>query len=180
MPDFSLSTASVLLHEHVKDTYQLHHAQMVAEALRAYAQKFNEDGNLWYITGLLHDIDYFEYPQEHPQKSLMWFAEWGFPQELIHAVAAHGISIPRLIPQSRLAKTLIAVDELCGFLYAYSLMRPEGYIGMKASSAKKKFKDKAFAAKISREEITYGVEQLGVDLAEHMAFLINVFQKIPS
>ncbi len=170
-------SAEKLLEEHVKDEYQKLHAHMVAKAMKAYAQKFGEDENLWYITGLLHDLDYFEYPQEHPRKSVEWFRQWGFPEELIHAVEAHGIFEPRIEPETRLAKTLIAVDELCGFLHAYSLMRPEGYVGMSASKAVKKFKDKAFAAKISREEILYGAEKLGVDFLEHVNFLIDVFQK---
>lgn len=148
---------------------------MVADVMRAYAKKFSEDEDLWYITGLLHDIDYFEYPDEHPKKSLEWFKEWGYPEDLIHAVEAHGIFEPRVEPETKLAKTLIAVDELCGFLHAYSLMRPQGYGGMKASKAMKKFKDRSFAAKVDRDEIRYGVEQLGVDLLEHVNFVIKVF-----
>lgn len=177
--EFSRIQAEQLLDEHVKDDYQKLHAHMVANAMEAYADKFGEDKDLWYITGLLHDLDYFEYPSEHPGKSLDWFKKWDYPDELIHAVAAHGIFEPRIKPQSDLAKALIAVDELCGFLHAYSLMRPGGYEGMKASKAKKKFKDKAFAAKVSREEILYGVEELGVDFSEHVTFLIEVFGRFP-
>jgi putative nucleotidyltransferase with HDIG domain len=162
-----------LLNEYVKDDYLIKHSLMVAKGLEAYSIKFNEDKDLWYITGLLHDIDYFQFPAEHPSKSLGWFKEWEFPQELIHAVAAHGISLPRIKPESNLAKALIAVDELQGLLYAYSLMRPTGFEGMEAKSALKKFKDKAFAAKIDRNEIQYGVNELGVDLKEHIQFLID-------
>jgi predicted hydrolase (HD superfamily) len=71
-----------VLQEHVKDEYQVFHAQMVAKALEAYARKFNEDSDLWYITGLLHDLDYFEFPNEHPAKSIEWFAQLGYPEEL--------------------------------------------------------------------------------------------------
>jgi len=165
--------AQRLLEEHVKDEYQLRHAQMVARVMQAYAQEFGEDMDLWYITGLLHDLDYFEYPNEHPNKSVGWFKEWDYPEELIHAVQAHGYKLTGIEPTTKMAKTLVAVDELCGFLYAYSLMRPTGFEGMKASKAVKKFKDKSFAAKVSREEVLYGVDKLGVDLTKHFDFVIQ-------
>lgn len=166
-----------LLKEYVKEDYQILHAQMVAKALAGYASKYNADEELWYITGLLHDIDYYKFPELHPQESLKWFKEWGYPEELIHAVAAHGITEPRVTPKSELAKVLIASDELCGFIYAYSLMRPTGMEGMKAKSVVKKFKDKAFAAKIDREEIKYGVDALGIDLKEHIDNIISYLNK---
>lgn len=168
--------AQKVLEEHVKDDYQRLHAEMVAEVLREYAKKFGEDEDLWYVTGLLHDLDYFEFPEEHPRKSLEWFKEWGYPEELIHAVKAHGLFDPRVEPESQLAKCLIATDELAGLLYAYSLMRPTGFEGMKAKSAKKKFKDKSFAAKVDRDEINYGLEKFGVDFSEHVSFMVGVFQ----
>lgn len=162
-----------LLNEHVKDTYQLHHAEMVAKALAGYARLYKQDEDLWYLTGLLHDIDYYEFPNVHPVESVKWFKEWGYPEELIHAVAAHGTYEPRVKPESLLANVLIASDELCGLIYAYSLMRPNGMTGMEAKSLLKKFKDKGFAAKISRDEIQYGVDLLKIDLKEHAANLIS-------
>jgi putative nucleotidyltransferase with HDIG domain len=168
--------AEKLLNEYVKDEYLIKHSNMVAKGMEAYAKKQNEDVELWFITGLLHDLDYYQFPLEHPTKSITWFKDWDFDSALIHAIAAHGISEPRVIPESNLAIYLIAVDELTGLLYAYSLMRPTGSDGMVAKSAMKKFKDKAFAAKIDREEILYGVGLLGIDLKEHMDFLIqNIF-----
>lgn len=164
--------ARILLNEYVKEPYQILHAEMVAKALEAYAKKYNEDQELWYITGLLHDLDYYQHPKEHPKKSLSWFSEWGYPEELIHAVAAHSPELPRITPNSMLAKALIASDELCGLIYAYSLMRPTGMDGMEAKSVLKKFKDKAFAAKIDRSEISHGVELMGIDLKEHIENLI--------
>lgn len=174
--------AQQLLQEHVQDEYQKMHALMVATALEAYAKKLGEDEDLWYLTGLLHDLDYFEYPNEHPTESLKWFADWGYPQDLIHAVSAHAHSLGRTDedPQTKLAWALIAVDELAGFLYAYSLMRPEGYEGMKASSIKKKFKDKHFAAKVDRDEIMYGVQGFDVDFGEHALFLVEIFKSMNS
>ena len=174
--DYKLPTreeAEELLKKYIQDDYLILHSHMVAKGVEAYAEKFNGNKELWYITGLLHDLDYYQFPSEHPLKSLEWFKEWGYPEELIHAIAAHGTREPRVEPQTDLAKVLIAVDEMMGILYAYSLMRPSGFDGMEAKSAIKKFKDKAFAAKIDRSEIMYGVDILGVDLKEHIELLIN-------
>lgn len=168
-----------LLKEHVKDDYQILHAHMVAAGLEQYAKKFVEDQELWYITGLLHDLDYFEHPAAHPETGLQWYKDWGYPEEFIHAVAAHGIKLPRIKPESKLAKALIAVDEMSGLLYAYFLMRPTGFEGMEAKSVKKKFKDKAFAAKIDRQEIQYGMDELGVDLVGHVQTLLEAFKDLP-
>lgn len=173
----SREKAEDVLREYVKDSYLLLHSHMVASGLEAYAIQNNQDKDLWFITGLLHDLDYGNFPDEHPNKSLIWFKDWEYPEDLIYAVAAHATNNPRLEPKTLLAKTLIAVDELAGILYAYSLMRPDGFTGMNAKGALKKFKDKAFAAKISREEIQYGVDQLGTDLKEHIQFLIDVYKK---
>jgi len=103
---------------------------------------------LRHITGLLHDVDYDEYPDKHPLKSVEWFQKLDVPEELIHAVKAHAYGITGVEPETPLASALIAVDELSGFLYAYSLMRPTGFDGMKPSKVAKKLKDPAFAAKV--------------------------------
>uniref|UniRef100_A0A7C4TSA1 HD domain-containing protein n=1 Tax=candidate division WWE3 bacterium TaxID=2053526 RepID=A0A7C4TSA1_UNCKA len=172
----SREAAQKLLEQHVKDDYQKMHSKMVAAGLEAYAEKFGEDKDLWYITGLLHDLDYYEFPDQHPLESLKWFKEWDYPEELSHAVSAHYWKKTNEMPNSKLAATLISTDELAGFLYAYSLMRPTGWEGMEASSVKKKFKDKTFAAKIDREEIMFGVEKLGIDFKDHVDFLIGVYK----
>jgi lysyl-tRNA synthetase class 2 len=173
----SKEEALKLLEEHVKDDYQKLHAKMVAESMKMYANKFSANEDLWYITGLLHDLDYHKFPDEHPKESLKWFSEWGYPQELIQAVSAHAMGSGRTEtqPKTQLDFALIACDELSGLLYAYSLMRPTGFEGMEAKSVMKKFKDKAFAAKIDREEIKKGVEGLGIDLKEHIENLIKTF-----
>lgn len=171
--------AHKLLNGHVKDDYQRLHSLMVANAMESYAQKFKENVDLWYVTGLLHDLDYFEFPAEHPKKEVEWFKEWGYPEGLIQAAAAHGWDRTGIQPISKLDYTLIACDELSGLLYAYSLMRPTGFTGMEAKSAIKKFNNKAFAAKVNREEIMKGVTGLQVDLKEHIAFLIETFSKMP-
>lgn len=171
--------AQEVLEEHVEDEYQLLHAFMVASAMEAYANELGEDEDLWYITGLLHDLDYEEYPDEHPMQSIDWLSEMDVPEELIHAVEAHAYMITGVEPENALANALIAIDELSGFLYAYSLMRPTGFGGMKASKVVKKLKDKAFAAKISRDDIYYGIEKFEVDTKEHITFLIDIFDSLP-
>ena len=168
------------LEEHVKEPYQIIHAKMVAAAMEMYAKQFGANADLWYITGLLHDLDYFEFPDEHPKKSLVWFKEWGYPQELIDTISAHAFGSKRTDtpPKTQFDFALIACDEMAGLLYAYSLMRPTKFTGMEAKSAIKKFKDKSFAAKIDRQEILVGVEGLGLDLKEHATKLIEVFNKM--
>ncbi|MDA1317350.1 MAG: lysine--tRNA ligase [bacterium] len=173
----SKQEALTILEQHVQEPYQRLHAKMVARAMASYAKKYEGDEDLWYITGLLHDLDYDKHPDEHPNESLKWFSDWGYPTELIDAVSAHAFGSNRTTtpPKTQLDFALIACDELSGLLYAYSLMRPTGFEGMEAKSVKKKFKDKAFAAKIDREEIMMGVEGLGIELGEHMINLISVF-----
>lgn len=170
--------AATLLEEYVQDSYQRLHARMVALGLEAYADKFGTHKDLWYITGLLHDLDYFQYPDDHPTKSVEWFKEWGYPEALWHAVAAHAQHRTGVQPQTLLAKTLVATDELAGLLYAYSLMREEKFENMKVSSAMKKFKDSSFAAKVDRAEIMRGVELMGITLEEHIQFLIDVYKQM--
>ena len=165
-----------LLEKHVKEPYQILHAKMVAKGLEAYAHKYGEDTELWYMTGLLHDLDYFEYPTEHPHKSLEWLKERNYPTALINAVAAHAHDRTGYTPKTTLDAAICAVDEMAGFLYAYSLMRPNGFEGMEVSSVKKKFKDKAFAAKIDRDDIKLGLEKLGVELDDHIKLLVEVYQ----
>lgn len=172
--------AFILLDSKVSEEYQRLHSKMVATALEKYAEKFGEDKELWFITGLLHDLDYGLFPEQHPAKSLQWFKEWQYPQELIHAVEAHALNYNGFTtePETKLAAALIACDEMSGLLYAYSLMRPEGFNGMKVKSVKKKFKDKAFAAKINRNDISYGMEELGVDFADHTQVLLEAFSSM--
>ena len=164
-----------LLHEHVQDEYQRLHALMVATALAGYAGHFSEDAPLWYLTGLLHDLDFQEHPDTHPAPSLQWFKGWGYPDALIHAVEAHAYGYHGFttLPQTRLAAALVATDELTGLFYAYRKMNPVRYGEMKPASIKKKFKDPAFAAKIDRATIELGCQHLGVPLDDHIANLVR-------
>lgn len=169
--------AQQLLEQHVQDPYQRHHARMVATAMAAYAEKFGEDPHLWYLTGLLHDIDFEQHPDTHPAESLRWFKAWGYPDELIHAVEAHAYGYHGFttLPQTRLAAALLACDEISGIFYAYQKLNPVPYGQMKASSIKKKIKEPAFAAKVDRATIALGCEKLGVPLDDHVATLIQAF-----
>lgn len=172
--------AQKLLEQHVKDEYQRYHALMTATAVEGYAKLYGEDEDLWYITGLLHDIDFEEHPDVHPGESLKWFKEWGYPEELIHAVEAHayGYNGFTTLPQTKLAAALMACDELCGIFYAYRKLNPIPYGQMKMSSVKKRFNEPKFAAKIERHTITRGCEALGVNLDEHIQNLISFFARL--
>jgi putative nucleotidyltransferase with HDIG domain len=169
--------AQLLLEQHVQDSYQRYHAKMVATAMEGYAKKFNEDPELWYLTGYLHDIDFEKHPGTHPRESLQWFNDWGYPPELIHAVETHayGYNGFTTLPQTKLAAALLASDEISGIFYAYRKLNPVSYGQMKASSIKKKIKEPAFAAKVDRNTIYVGCEHLGVSLDDHVANLITFF-----
>ena len=172
--------ALTLLTEWVSEPYQILHAKMVAAAMEMYAEKFGEDKELWFITGLLHDLDYNKHPEEHPKVSMEFFKENGYPEELIHAVAAHAWERTGIKPESQLAKTLVATDEMSGLIYAYSLVRgADKFNGMESKSVLKRFKELKFAAKINREEIQYGVDLMGITLDEHAKNLIEAFQRMP-
>ncbi len=175
---FTKTFAHELLSKHVQDTYQVLHANMVASVLEAYASKFSEPADLWYSTGLLHDLDYDEFPDEHPKQAIEWLKDLGAPNEMLHAISAHAPAVTGVSAVSLLDFALLATDELCGFLYAYSKMRPTGFVGMKASKVVKKLKDPTFASKISREDIANGVAGLPLDLSEHISFVVDVLNSL--
>ena len=147
--------------------------------MRAYARRWGEDEELYGVTGLLHDLDYERYPDletGHPRKALELFRERGYSRELIDAIAGHAdfLGVPR---ETRMAKTLYAVDELSGFLAACALVRPTGIEGMAPKSVKKKLKQPSFAAGVDRDEVRRGAEELGVDFDKHVAFLIAAMEE---
>jgi predicted hydrolase (HD superfamily) len=172
--------AGKLLEHYVTDDYQRYHAQMVATAMEGYAKKRGENADLWYCTGLLHDIDFEKYPNEHPAKALLWFREWGYPEELSHAVEAHayGYNDFAMLPETPLAAALLACDEISGIFYAYQKLNPIPFGQMKVSSIKKRLNEKTFAAKINRGSIYLGCEKLGVDLDTHIGNLIQFFARM--
>src|SRR5918911_2215922 len=155
------------------------HLLGVEAAMRAYARKWDEDEELYAVTGLLHDLDYERYPDldtGHPRKALELFEEKGYPRELIDAVAGHAtfLGVPR---ETKMAKALFAVDELSGFIAACALVRPTGIHGMKPKSVKKKLGQPSFAAAVNREEVREAADELGVDFDEHVATVIGAMEE---
>jgi len=151
------------------------HLLGVEAAMRAYARKWDEDEELYAVTGLVHDLDYERYPDldtGHPRHAIKELEERAYPQDVIDAVAGHAdfMGVPR---ETRMAKTLYAVDELSGFVAACALVRPTGIEGMKPKSVKKKLKQPSFAAAVNREEVQRGIDELGVDTDEHIALIIE-------
>ncbi|HGY54892.1 MAG TPA: HDIG domain-containing protein [Caldithrix abyssi] len=165
--------AHAILTEFTKSESLLKHAYAVEAAMRAYAQKYGEDEELWGAVGLLHDFDYEMFPDEHPMKGSEILKEKGVSEEIRTAILGHAdfSGVPR---ETLMAKVLYAVDELSGFITAVTLVRPTKALSdVKVKSVKKKMKDKSFAAKVNREEIRRGAEELGVDFAEHVEFVIK-------
>jgi putative nucleotidyltransferase with HDIG domain len=151
------------------------HMLAVEAAVRAYARKFGEDENTWGIVGLLHDFDYERWPNppDHPLQGAAILKERGYPDEVIYAIKSHADYLTDCPRVSRLDKTLYACDELCGFIMAVAVIRPEKFDGLKASSVQKKLKAKNFAAAVNRDDITRGAADLGVELPEHIQFCID-------
>jgi putative nucleotidyltransferase with HDIG domain len=170
-----------LLHEYTTSDALRKHMYAVEAAMRAYAAKFGEDQETWGIVGLLHDFDYEQYPHapDHPMRGTEILRERGYPDEVRRAILGHAeyTGVPR---DSQMAKALYACDELCGFIIACSVVRPNKIGDLEVSSVKKKLKDKGFARNVNRDDITKGVEELGVALDEHIAFVINAMKSIRS
>jgi len=151
------------------------HMLAVEAAMRAYARRFGEDEATWGIVGLLHDFDYERWPDppDHPLQGARILAEAGYPGHVIYAIKAHADYLTDCPRVSRLDKTLYACDELAGFVTAVAKVRPQGIEGLQASSVKKKLKAKGFAAAVNRDDITRGAADLGVELDEHIQFVID-------
>lgn len=170
-------SSETLLKTYIKNEALLHHCYMVAQAMEAYAKVLGQDAELWYATGLLHDVDWEQFPDEHPMKAVAEFFG-DYPEEMKHAILAHGPQRTGVQAESLLDKYLFACDELSGLMHAVSLMRPNGFADMQVKSVKKKIKDKSFAANVSREDIALGFELIEKNPEEHIQFLINVFAKV--
>jgi putative nucleotidyltransferase with HDIG domain len=184
MPLPTRDEAYALLCEWVQSDSLRKHMLAVEASLREYARHFDEDEELWGITGLLHDLDYERFADMsdtvngHPRTELRLFAERGYPPELIHAVEAHAtfLGVPR---ESRLDKALLACDELTGLIMAAVYVRPDRNIrNVQFSSIKKKWKDKAFTAAIDRHENMLFIEELGVPFEEHVERVLSAMQGI--
>ena len=172
-----------LMHEYTASESLRKHMLSVEGAMRAYAQKFGEDEERWGIAGLIHDFDYERFPnnahsptEEHPAEGVRILRGKGYPEDILEAILGHAqyCDTPR---ESRMAKTLFAVDELTGLITATALVRPSKSVHeVEAKSVRKKMKDKAFARGVSREDVINGANELGVDLDEHISFVIVSMQ----
>lgn len=166
-----------LLRTHVQSDSLVKHALAVEAAMTGYARKWGENEELWSNTGLLHDLDYEEAPEEHPVKGAEMLREMGFPEEMVEAVLGHSdaTGTPR---ESRLAKTLYAVDELAGFVVACVLVRPSrSFDDLEVKSVRKKLKDKAFAKAVDRDQVKLAAEELQVDMTEHLQDMIQFLRQ---
>lgn len=165
--------AQQILFEYTKTDSLRKHAYAVEAAMRSYAKKYGEDEELWGSVGLIHDFDYEMFPDEHPQKGSKILAERSVSEDIRTVILGHAdfTGVPR---STLMAKVLFAVDELCGFIVAVTLVRPNKSVGeVPVKSVKKKLKDKHFAAKVNREEIRQGAEELGVEFYDHVEFVIK-------
>jgi putative nucleotidyltransferase with HDIG domain len=176
--DVSRDEAWALFCEWTQSDSLRKHVLGVEAAMVAYARKFGEDEELWAATGILHDLDYERYPDldtGHPRVALEELPKLGYPDILVNAVAGHAsfLGVPR---ETKLSKTLFAVDELSGFIAACAMVRPTGIVGLTPKSVKKKLKQPSFAAGVNRDEVRQGAEELGVDFDEHIATVIAAME----
>jgi putative nucleotidyltransferase with HDIG domain len=170
--------AYALLTEHVKDQGLIRHMLAVETAMRAYARKLGQDEETWGVVGLLHDFDYERWPNppDHPLKGSEILRQRGYPEEVIYAIKSHADYLPDCPRVHLVDKALYACDELAGLITAAALVRPGGITDMTASSVKKKMKSKGFARNVKREDIDRGAADFGVDLTEHIQFIIDAMK----
>ena len=183
--DWSRDRGLALMHEYTASDALRKHMYAVELAMRAMAAKLGGDPDEWGLVGLLHDFDYERWPNQehsptegHPAQGVRALAEQGLPEPMQRAILGHGsyTGVPRDTP---MAKALFAVDELCGFLVACALVRPSRSLrDLEVASVKKKLKDKAFARGVNRDEVRQGAEELGVDLDEHIRFVIEALRPV--
>lgn len=171
--------AWALLQEYGSTENHIRHMLAVEAAMRAYARRFGEDEDQWGAIGLVHDFDYDQFPDEHPHSGGRILREKGYSEEIVNTILSHGeIGVPR---DTLLAKALHAVDELTGLLVAVALVRPSKDIrDVKIKSVRKKWKDKAFAAAVNREEVARAAEELSIDLWEHIGVVLEAMKGIAS
>ena len=180
----SRDDALALVHEYTASDSLRKHMLAVEAAMRAYAERNGDDVERWGLAGLVHDFDYERFPNdahsatdEHPAEGVRILRDRGWPEDILEAILGHAqySGVPRV---TSMAKTLFAVDELTGLITATALVRPSKSVHeVETRSVRKKMKDKAFARGVSREDVIEGAEALGVDLDEHIAFVIGAMQR---
>ena len=172
------SEALTLLEEWVDNVALRNHMKSVEAAVRWYARKRGANEEEWGLAGLLHDLDWEKYPDEHPLKAVDELRSRGCSEEVLHAILAHRGDFTNTPAESDLDKHLLACDEITGLITATALMRPTGIDDLTAKSVVKKMKDKAFARGVSREDVQHGVELIGVELSQHISNVIEAMQGI--
>ncbi len=172
--------AFALLNDYVKDQGLVRHMLAVEAALRGYARKLGQDEETWGIVGLLHDFDYERWPNppDHPLQGSKILRERGYPEEVIYAILSHADYLPDYPRAHLLDKALYACDELTGLITAAALVRPTGITDLTAASVKKKMKSKGFARNVNRDDIAKGAADFGVDLSEHIQFIIEALKPL--
>lgn len=168
-----------LVREYTKNEGLVKHMLAVEAAVRAYARYYGEDEEKWGSVGLLHDFDYERWPNppDHPLQGSKILAERGYPEDVIYAIKSHADYLTDCPRVSLLDKVLYACDELSGFITACALVRPGRLEGLTAKSVRKKLKQLSFAANVHRDDVTNGAADLGVDLDQHIDFIIAALQK---
>jgi len=168
-----------LLCEYTQSESLRKHARAVEHAMRTYARRYDEDEEKWGLVGLLHDFDYERYPDErHPILGSEVLRERGYPEDVIRAILSHA-DYTGVRRESAMEHAIFATDELCGFLTACALVRPDrSFDSLEVSSVKKRMKDKAFARTVKREDLLLGAEEMGMSFDEHCGNLISVLREI--
>ena len=181
MTQYNREAAWQIVNEWTTDPALIRHMLSVETAMRAYAPRYGGDVETWGIAGLIHDFDYQKHPnldgQGHPNVGIAWLRERGWPEEILHAIAAHAPELTGVHSHSDMEKVLVAVDELTGLVAAVAFVRPSKNIAdVQVSSIKKKWKDKTFAAGVHRNEIEEAAANLGVPLDEHIGVVLAAMQ----
>jgi len=187
-PDATLTSreeALALMHEYTASESLRAHMLSVEAAMRAYAVRFGEDPERWGLTGLIHDFDYERFPndahsatEEHPAEGVRILRGRGYPEDVLQAILGHA-TYCGVARETQMAKTLFAVDELTGLITASALVRPsKSVLDLDGRSVRKKMKDKGFARGVSREDVIQGASELGVDLDEHIQFVIEAIRPV--
>jgi putative nucleotidyltransferase with HDIG domain len=170
--------AFALVTEYTKNPGLVKHMLAVEAAMRAYARKLGQDEERWGIVGLLHDFDYERWPNppDHPLRGAEILRQHGYPDDVIYAIKSHADYLPDCPRVHLMDKALYACDELAGLVTAAALVRPAGITDLTAASVKKKMKSKGFARTVRREDIERGAADFGVDLTEHIQFVIDAMK----
>jgi putative nucleotidyltransferase with HDIG domain len=178
VPAFNRADAFALVSEYTQNQSLVKHMLAVEAAMRAYARKLGEDEERWGVVGLLHDFDYERWPNapDHPLKGSEILRERGYPEDVIYAIKSHADYLPDCPRTHQIDKALYACDELAGLITAAALVRPAGITDLTASSVKKKMKSKGFAKNVKREDIERGAQDFGVELDQHIQFVIDAMK----